>query len=187
VAVDAFVQRWAGDTYRSIPEHRRLDVLDFQFAGRLQDNRWNVPGERTLYLAGDSDVALVEFARHIERDRAPALLTETIDRDIFQFTVTIDRLLDLRDQQLLAALSLPQDPTCFADASLARATAQFLRRSPTRTQAIIAASMGFPDDPNRWVMVLFLENLPYDVHQFITDVRLHSTITVRRLPTSHSP
>ena len=81
----------------------------------------------------------------------------------------IDALLDLRDARVLDQLSLTDTPSCFLDREIARATAQFLRRT-TPAQGILVPSMAFLDQPDRWVLVLFLEKLPSDPGRFLTSV-----------------
>jgi RES domain-containing protein len=61
---------WTGLAYRHIPAGSPYSVLDFRFAGSSSDNRWNVAGEPTLYLAGDYGVVLAEYARHFDHERA---------------------------------------------------------------------------------------------------------------------
>lgn len=184
MALDAFVHRWTGTTYRNAPRPFRERVLDFQLEGRLQDNRWNVHGERTLYLGGDPVLAIAEFTRHLQLDRSPLLIPQALERDVFALKTALDRVLDFRDQRVLQALSITGAPDCFKAISLARAAAQLIRYGATRAQAIIVPSMAFLDDPNRWVMVRFLDNLPNDPRSFISSITLHSTIAVSRLPGS---
>jgi hypothetical protein len=180
VPLDALIHPWAGDTFRNIPRQYRDAALDFRFAGRLQDNRWNVRGERTLYLADDPGVAAAEFVRHLELYRSLTLREEVIDRDIFRFTVAVERLLDLRDRAVLEALSITGAPGCFLDVQFARATAQFIRYGPGNVLGIIVPSMAFLDDADRWVMALFLERFSADPLRFIASAGLHATITVRQ-------
>jgi len=182
VAIAAFVvQGWSGIAFRHIPADSPYGVLDFRFAGRAHDNRWNVAGEPTLYLARDPGVAVAEFGRHLRDSRSERLGAETIVRRVFELEVRINRLLDLRDPQACAAvagvagLALTPFPTCFLDRDLARATAAFLRQS-TPVQALIVPSAAFMDALDRWIMVLFLENLPSDPSAFLTIRRADSTL-----------
>jgi RES domain-containing protein len=66
MALEEFLRAWTGTSYRQIPADSRVGVLDFRFAGRSPDNRWNDPGEPTLYLASDHRVVLAKFGRHFE-------------------------------------------------------------------------------------------------------------------------
>lgn len=40
------------------------DIYDFRYCARSNENRWNIAGEPTLYLAKEKDVILAEYARH---------------------------------------------------------------------------------------------------------------------------
>jgi len=60
VPLDDLVAPWSGDALRHIPAGSPFDVLDFRFAGLGAENRWNDPGQPTLYLAGDAGVAEIE-------------------------------------------------------------------------------------------------------------------------------
>ena len=62
--LSAHLAGWSGDAYRHIPKTSPFDVLDFRFAGLGADNRWNTPGQPTLYLAGDEGVLIAEWGRH---------------------------------------------------------------------------------------------------------------------------
>jgi hypothetical protein len=148
----------------------------FQFAGRARTNRWNGVGERTLYLAGDSGVAIGEFARHYDADRTATIRRESTVQRIYSMIVTLDAVLDLRDVRVVAEPSL-HTPYCFLDRSIARATAQLVRRV-TPARGILTPSMAFLEDPNRWVLVLFLEKLPDDPHTYLASVEVDGVFCV---------
>jgi RES domain-containing protein len=166
VALDEFLRPWTGVAYRHIPDGSSFDVLDFRFAGRGHDNRWNDPGERTLYLAGDHGVIVAEFARHLQIDRGNDARIATQVRQIYRLRIDLEHVLDLRDPVVWQTLSLTAAPHVFLDKSVARATARYIR-SVTPAQAIIVPSAAFIDTPDRWVLVLFLEKLPPDPSRFI--------------------
>lgn len=138
----------------------------FGYAERGADNRWNEPGEPTLYLAGDIGVAIAEFGRHFAVDNVPALAPATVTRSVYRLELVIDRLLDLRDPRAWQALSLANAPFCFADRAIARATARYVRYT-TQAQGLLAPSVAFLDQLDRWALVLFLEKLPADPRAFI--------------------
>jgi RES domain-containing protein len=177
VTLEALIQAWSGVAVRHIPAGSRYDVLDLRFAGRGVANRWNYPGDPTLYLACDRAVALAEFARHLALERSPALQTRVVARAVFRLHLAVDALLDLRQAQVQHALSLTDAPRCFLDRDLARATAQFLRKS-TRGQALLVPSIALLDAPDRWNLVLFLEKLPDDPRQFISSVEREGAFTL---------
>jgi RES domain-containing protein len=158
VAVDAWLRAWSGYAYRHIPAGAGYDILDFRFAGLIGNNRWNVAGERTLYVAADSGVVIAEFAPHLEHNWPHVPGSQTLARELYRLHLSIDTLLDLRDRRVMDALFVENAPHCFLDQSIARATADYVRRA-TRAQALLVPSMAFLDDPARWVGVIFLENL----------------------------
>jgi hypothetical protein len=88
VPLDEFLRPWSGVAYRHIPAGSSFDVLDFRFAGRGHDNRWNDPGDRTLYLAGDHGVIVAEFARHLRLDRGNDARIVTQVRQIYRLLST---------------------------------------------------------------------------------------------------
>jgi hypothetical protein len=159
MVLSAHLERWSGDALRHIPAGARLDVLDFRFAGRGSDNRWNQAGQPTLYLAGDDGVLIAEWGRHFAVDRTPGLKQQTVERTVYRFSLTLDAVLDLRKEAVWRELSLEGAPTCFLDIPLARATANFIRVT-TGAQALLVPSVGFLDKLDRWCLVLFLEKLP---------------------------
>ena len=65
------LQRFAGSALRHIPAGSPFDVLDFRYAGRAADNRWNEPGYPTLYLAGDEGVVIAEWGATLQRIAPP--------------------------------------------------------------------------------------------------------------------
>ena len=84
--------------------------MDFRFAGQGAGNRWNRPGEPTLYLASDVDVALVEYGRHLGSGFAPTASANTRRRALFRYEIQLERLLDVRDLQTCAVLWGITDP-----------------------------------------------------------------------------
>lgn len=176
--LDAHLQAWLGDVYRHLSAHARYDVLDFRYAGRGADNRWNEPGEPTLYLAGDIGVAIAEWARHIEVSRTPELGLAAIERTVYRLSLQIDRVLDLRDSQVWAELSIDNAPHCFLHIPTARATARFIRAT-TSAQAMFVPSAPFIDRLDRWCLVVFLDKLPAKPADFISSVAVEGPLRWR--------
>lgn len=152
--------------------------------GESSDNRWNMKGEPTLYLASSPKVAMAEFARHYPEDRHPGLSGDTIQRQVFAFELRIEVLMDLRERHACQTLAkelnrpkLSSSPHCFLDRNVARITAQYLRRVPT-LQGILVPSMALLDDPTSFCMVLFLEKLPKDLSLFITDISRDIVVSI---------
>jgi RES domain-containing protein len=169
------IKPWSGVALRHVPAGAPFDVLDFRFAGRGAENRWNEPGRSTLYLAGDEGVLIAEWGRHFVLDRAPELRRRAIERAVYRLDLAIEHGIDLRDRAVLDALSLADAPVCFMDVNVARATAHFVRDT-TEAQAILVPSMGFLDDLDRWCFVVFLDKLPDDPRRFISAVTPHGPI-----------
>lgn len=169
---------WSGVGYRHLPGGAGYDILDFRFAGLAADNRWNVPGEPTLYVAGDIGVAIAEFGRHFETNRTPDLAAQTVQRTVYRLALQVDYLIDVRQAPVWRALSLENAPFCFSDRNVARATARYLRHT-TPAQALLVPSMAVLDQLDRWVLVLFLEKLPVDPHQWIRDVAIEGPLRWR--------
>ncbi|MBI2864020.1 MAG: RES family NAD+ phosphorylase [Chloroflexi bacterium] len=177
MSLDTFLRPWSGPAFRHIPDGSQFDVLDFRFAPLSSENRWNYQGDATLYLACDAGVALAEFARHLKVDRPPDAISHVVARRLFLLQVTVNHALDLRDAELCRALSLAGAPQCFLDKSVSRAVAQFLRRA-TQAQSLFVPSMALLDQPDRWILVLFLEKLPNDISQFLSEVRFAGMFSV---------
>lgn len=92
--------------------------------------------------------------------------------------ISIDLTLDLRGPALLEQLALSNAPACFLDKSVARAVAGFLRAT-TPAQAIVVPSMAFVDDPDRFLVVCFLDKLPADTARWISPVEPESIFSLR--------
>lgn len=132
------------------------------------NNRWNVLGESTLYVAGDRGVAMAEFARHVARDRPSSVVVGALRRQLYRLRLRLDSVLDLCHPGAWEALGLDHAPQCFLDKSVARATGQYLRVT-TAVQAIRVPSMAHLDDTSRWALVVFLEKLPSDPRSFVVE------------------
>lgn len=168
---------WSGTVYRHLPSGvtRKADVLDFRYAGRASDNRWNVKGDPTLYLAGDIGVALAEWVRHFVENTNPALARMPVTRTIWQLALTIPQVLDMRDTAVWADLSLNDAPYCFLDLAISQTVGTYLRRI-TDAQALLVPPVAMLDTLDRWNLVLFLDKLAPDPHEFISRVERTGTL-----------
>jgi len=153
---------------RHLPEGL-FDPEDFSRTGLAMDNRWNARGEPTLYLARDHSVALAEWARHLDTDRAPFLAKYTRRRQVYRFQITLNLVLDLCEPTIWNALSLRDAPQVFLNKAAARATAQFIRYT-TPAVAIFTPSIAFLDRLDQWVLVIFLEKLGDTVQETLHSV-----------------
>jgi RES domain-containing protein len=166
--LDEALTPWIGSAYRHINADRASDVLDFSNAGRYGRNRWNIPGELTLYVAGDIGVAIAEWGRRLPVS-FPDQVIRPVVRDVYRLQLRLDAVLDLRAPEIAPLLGLTGTPDVFRDVELARSTARRVRRS-TRAQAMIVPSIAFLDDLTRWNLVIFLDKLPADRDAWITRV-----------------
>ncbi len=159
---------WSGLAYRHLPHTiKKAHVLDFTYAGRASDNRWNVKGDPTLYLACDTDVALAEWSRHFGQNTNPALARVPRTRTLWQLALDIPRVLDMRSSDAWDELHLTNAPYCFLDLHVSQTVGTYLRRV-TDAQALLAPSVAMLDKPEHWNLVVFLDKLPADPRQFIT-------------------
>lgn len=167
-AIDGALTPWIGAGYRHINATRGDSVLDFTHAGEYGKNRWNVPGEPTLYLAGDMGVAIAEWGR-----RYPVSFTSesipSANRDVYRLHLRLSAVLDLRSPESLSMLGISGTPDVFRDVDIARATAAVTRLVP-RAQAMLVPSIAFLDDLTRWNLVVFLEKMPSGTDAWITRV-----------------
>ncbi len=152
--MDGLYRPFAGIAYRVIPERPpgepQNDPLDSSFSALSDDNRWNKRGQPTLYLAGDVGVVAGEWARHVTTVALPQdVERKAKPRRIWEIDLRVDRTIDLRDPAVWDVLSLLDAPSCFASISFCQNIATNLRQT-TQTQAVLAPSMAFTDQLDRW-------------------------------------
>ena len=119
--LQVYISPWVGYAVRHIPDTpgKSYDIYDFKYCSQSNENRWNIVGEPTLYLAKEKDVALAEYARHFRVDRTLGLAAQTYRRQVFRFRVDLEYVLDLRKPKVWAELSLENAPDCFKDKNIA--------------------------------------------------------------------
>jgi RES domain-containing protein len=149
---------WQGTVYRHLPSGSPYGPLDTRFAARSRENRWNAAGEPTLVLALDRSVLAREMARHVAAARSAELAPLYLPRHVFEIELRLHRVFDLTDPTTLDALGIRDAPECFADRSLARATAGFLRHV-RGADGILAPSLAAPERSGPSMLVVFLERL----------------------------
>ncbi len=162
---------------RHIPKLAQYDIYDFSYAGRSAENRWNLQGEPTLYLAKEKNVALAEYARHFQVGRSLKLARQIQERAVYRFTVKLERVVNLCNPEVWQELSLVDAPDCFKNRDVARSCANFIRYTTAAT-AIVVPSMAFLDDTEQWCLVLFLEKLPTDVREFLPNATIDGTFRI---------
>lgn len=170
------VRPWQGTAHRHIPADADYDVRDLRFAGRRSSGRWHWQGQPTLYLASDAAVAIGEFARHLAVDRGGRATPAR--RAVYELTVRLERTVDLRDPTVLALIGRGDDaPECWLDPRIARAVATFFRDA-LRVEGVLVPSVVYLDEPARFNVVCFLENLPERARAFLPRARRRSIVTV---------
>ena len=127
--MDKFLAPWSGSALRHIPKGSPYGVLDFRFAGKSSENRWNYEGEPTVYLSSDHSVALAEFSRHFDENRSARLRDEVITRAVFRIGLQLNTLINICDLATCDALKIKNAPYCFLQKSLAREIAHSLRKT----------------------------------------------------------
>lgn len=165
--VDSYLLPWTGTTYRHTSPQADRNVLDFRFAGMNADNRWNVAGEPTLYLAGDPGVLIAEWGRNFGRRRSAEVGETSLERSVHRLTLRLQSVLDLRNTSLISELGREDAPMCFTEPEFAQSVAAFLR-STSPVNAILVPSIAFLDDLSRWNLVVFLDTVPIDISTWIT-------------------
>lgn len=172
MSLKSFVKPWRGHAVRHLPAAAgiKIDPLDFTWCGKSDENRWNARGEPTLYLACEKGVALTEFARHFKENRAAGLAPKLHKRKVFRFKIELERTIDLCDPEICGLFSLTDGPSCFMNAKVARATANFLRNA-TSIQAVFVPSADFMDDLSKWCLVIFLEKLKAERSDYFKAIR----------------
>ena len=110
-------------------------------------------------------------------DRAPTLARYAKRRKVYRFEVRLGHALNLCDAKLWRLFSLEGVPHCFLDKAIARATAEFVRRT-TPAEAIFVPSAAFLDQLDKWVLVVFLEKLPGDPRRFLPSALEDGEFTV---------
>ena len=161
---------WVGTAFRHISSQATHDVLDFDLAGLQPDSRWNDPGQRTLYLAGDPGTTIAEWGRHFPTVFGSDPPPRFLQRDIYQLRIKLDAIMDVRHPQIAEYYGLLDAPNCFLDRDKARYLSNRVRNE-TSAQGIMAPSVAFLDDMSRWNLVVFLEKLPADTSSWITEVK----------------
>ena len=139
-----------GHAFRCVPDNGPVE-LESLVSTDGENDRWNHPGEPTLYLALDPGVAIAEAGRHHE----PAADAESCQR-LLRLEVATDELLDLREPSTADALGVDGAPFTFLDRDRARQLASRIRREGS-AKGLIVPSAAFLDDASRGNLVLFAE------------------------------
>jgi RES domain-containing protein len=169
------IRPWQGTAHRHIPADAGYDIRDLRFAGRRSSGRWHWQGQPTLYLASDAAVAIGEFARHLAVERGGRATPAR--RAVYELGVRLERTVDLRSAAVLRLIGRDDAPDCWLDARIARAVAT-LFRDALSVQALLVPSVVHLDDPARFNVVCFLENLPETPRSFLPLARRRSIVTV---------
>ncbi|HKG56724.1 MAG TPA: RES family NAD+ phosphorylase [Candidatus Limnocylindrales bacterium] len=163
----ALLTSFHGVAYCHVPadEPIRLERL---VSADGSDDRWNRPGEPTLYLACDLAIAVAELGRHA--DLYPGM--PPYRRRLLALSVAVDDLADLRRDEVRAAVGI--DVAQLRDRDVARDVAERLRREPD-CNGLIVPSVAFLDDPARGNLVVFMDRFGagiHDIHRGTADAGL---------------
>jgi RES domain-containing protein len=175
VSLEGFLVPLNGIGYRHIPQSSPFGILDFRFCGIRSDGRWHYQWQPTLYLAGEQGIAITEWGRHFDEERAGV---EPIERAIHSLELSLEVILDLRDPKVRIQLNSDQHGDLF-DATKTRAIANLIR-STTLAQGIIVPPLGCLDKPEMWNLVVFLERFQLRP-TFVTAHRQVATFSYRPL------
>lgn len=167
--LESWVSPWQGRVYRHVPAVSPFGPLDSSFAARTRANRWNGEGEQTLYFGSDFGVLVAEFGRHFRELRFVDIGEHTRVRRLYAVDLVLDRVFDLRQPPATVHLGLSNAPACFLDRSIAQSTASFLRNA-LGVQAVFVPSMALLDDPARWNLVLFVDQLSGSLDDVVSQV-----------------
>jgi len=110
-------------------------------------NRWSHPGQPTLYLAGDTGVALAEVGRHWDPANGR--------QGLWQVQVALTSAVDLRRVDVRAAAGVPEDARWFLDSARCRELAARFRNAGC--DGLVVPSVAFLDDLRRWNAVIFVD------------------------------
>jgi RES domain-containing protein len=129
-----------------------------------EGNRWNDPGEPTVYLAGDLGLTLVEAGRHLAAD------AEVEPRAIWTARGETDGIVDLCDAELRHTLGL-DDELWFLDRGRTRGVAARLR-DLDGVAGLIVPSAGSPDDLERTNLVLYADRFTQPLEAILLEPRV---------------
>ena len=141
-----------GAAYRASPGDQPFEV-DAIVSDDGDGDRWNRPGEPTIYLALDPGVALAEAGRHLNDQEGTHGCQLLVSLEI-----RVDGLVDLRDAAVRRDLGIEGGPAAFLERQRSRELAGRLRRLPA-CRGILAPSMALIDQPARGNLVVFAEKL----------------------------
>jgi RES domain len=122
---------------------------------------------------------VAEFARHLAVDRGGAL--SPARRAVYELTVRLNRVVDLRDRHVLGLIGRDDAPACWLDVRIARAVATFFRDT-LAVEALLVPSVAYLDDDARFNVVAFLENLPDSARTFLPRARRRTIVSVEPAP-----
>jgi RES domain-containing protein len=113
MSIQSYLQPWSGHAARHIPKLASYNIYDFRYAGRSSENRWNRQGQPTLYLAKEKNVALAEYARHLDVDRSISIKSQAQERAVYRFEVQLPAVVDFCRPDVWQELSLKNAPDSF--------------------------------------------------------------------------
>ena len=133
---------FSGASFRASPGDQPFEV-EAIVSDDGDGDRWNRPGEPTIYLALDPGVALAEAGRHMNDEEGTHGCQLLVSLE-----VRVDGLVDLRDATVRRDLGIEGGPAAFLDRQRSREVAGRLRQLP-ECRGILAPSMALIDQPAR--------------------------------------
>ncbi len=145
---------WSGRLLRHRPKGSSCSVLDDAYLGIAADNRWSASGVRAFYFASDIAVIVAEYARHIETD-VPGGHADRLERSVFRVPVMLERVLDLRDPSVVAAMGASPINAWILDLAVTQAAAGHLLAQVPNLQGLVVPSVAFLDRHDRFNVVVY--------------------------------
>jgi RES domain-containing protein len=145
---------WKGDGLRHRPKTSNRSVVDDEHLGQAGNNRWSELGVRAYYFASDVGLVTAEHARHIAID-VPAGHVERLERSVFRVPISLDRILDLTDPAVVAAMGADPINAWALDLRRTQAAAAYLRSQVATLQGLLVPSVAFLDQHERHNIVVY--------------------------------
>lgn len=150
----ALAKPWSGDGLRHRPRTSHRSVIDDEYLGQASNNRWSELGVRAYYFASDVGLVTAEHARHIAID-VPAGFAERLERSVFRVPISLERVLDLTNPAVVAAMGADPINAWVLDVGRTQAAAAYLRSQVAGLQGLLVPSVAFLDQHERRNIVVY--------------------------------
>ncbi|HVA86350.1 MAG TPA: RES family NAD+ phosphorylase [Candidatus Saccharimonadales bacterium] len=152
------VRPWSGEMLRHRPASSTRSVLDEEYLGQAQDNRWSRLGTRAYYFTTDIGAVVAEYGRHIAIE-LPEGRSERLARAVFRVPVTLARILDLTDPATIEAMGAKPIEEWILSPSATQAAAAYLLEQVPDLQGIRVPSVALLDHPDRANLVVYRDRI----------------------------